>query len=92
MCSSDITANGFDWLPEKKYLMPRLNTVHKCRNFDRIREWAFQRFVPLNNLQSNVEADGKLVDYTGVFPNPEAPENRVKNPELREFHHTVDDI
>jgi len=88
-CSSDVTANGFDWFPQTHYMRPRLDTVHKCRNFSRIKEFAFERFIPLNNLQSHVEADGVLVDYTGVFPDPEATENW---PSHSDWHYTVDDM
>jgi len=88
-CSADVTANGFEWLPQTHYLRPRLDTVHRCRNFSRIREYAFERFIPLTNLQSNVEADGKLVDYTGVFPDPEAKENWLIP---TDWHHTVDEM
>jgi hypothetical protein len=87
-CNSDVTANGFDWRDDIKYMMPRINTVHKCRNFDKIKEWAFERFVPLNNLQSNVEPTG-LVDWSKTYPNPEDPENLEQHPE---FRYTVDDM
>ncbi|KAF3018919.1 hypothetical protein E8E14_010684 [Neopestalotiopsis sp. 37M] len=87
-CSSDVTANGFDWREDVKYMMPRINTVHSCRNFDKIKKWAFDRYVPLNNLQSNVEASG-LVDWSKTYPNPEDPKNLEQHPE---FQYTVDDM
>ena len=42
-CSSDITPNTWIWNEEKQMAAPRLDNMHMCRNFDKIREWAQAR-------------------------------------------------
>lgn len=50
---------------------PELKTVHMCRNFSEIREWAFDRFVNFTtNKRLHVE-DDRIVDYSGWGPDPE---------------------
>jgi hypothetical protein len=40
MCNAGVAAQGFDWFQELHYILVRINTVHRCRNFDGIRDWA----------------------------------------------------
>jgi Mycotoxin biosynthesis protein UstYa len=88
MCNADVAAQGFDWFQELHYIRVRIDTVHRCRNFDRIRDWAWERAVPWNSHMAHVdEKTGRVIDY-GFVPDPEfvhefTPEN---------FHHTKDDM
>lgn len=69
-------------------LQPNLQTIHTCRNFDSIRNWAFQRHVDEVNLEHHVE-NGTIVDYTGnnsesgVFIEADIP---------KDFQYTVDEM
>ncbi|KAK4445587.1 hypothetical protein QBC34DRAFT_497503 [Podospora aff. communis PSN243] len=87
-CHSDISVNGFEWMEDKKILMPTLHNVHMCRNFSKIREWAFPRFVNLPTKRMHVE-NGKLVDYRGDGPDPEQVAiSKVP----KGWNYTVDDL
>lgn len=43
MCASDITPMPFAWYLEWEVNFPVFNTLHTCRDFDAIREWALER-------------------------------------------------
>lgn len=49
---------------------PGLGVVHRCRDFERIRRWAFQRSVDLGNRRQHVLESGQIADHT-LGPNPE---------------------
>lgn len=69
MCNADTSAQGFDWFPEEKYLRIRLDSVHRCRNWDLIHEWADEHVAPWNGNIAHVdETTGRVVDY-GKDPN-----------------------
>lgn len=40
MCSVDVTPNIWIWDEVRQRSVPRLDTVHTCRNFEKIRDWA----------------------------------------------------
>ncbi|KZT36409.1 hypothetical protein SISSUDRAFT_1034870 [Sistotremastrum suecicum HHB10207 ss-3] len=40
MCTVDITPNVFQWSDLKRQVWPHFDSVHTCRNFDAINEWA----------------------------------------------------
>ncbi len=39
-CSSDVSTITWEWSPKNGKMMGNLQTVHTCRNFDKIRDWA----------------------------------------------------
>ena len=51
-------------------MMPRLDITHTCRNFSKIQEWAWARFVNTTNKKTRVDEDGRIVDYAGLGSNP----------------------
>lgn len=61
-CHADTAAMTFDWI-EDSQLTSHSEILHTCKNFDLIRDWAYERYVPANQ-RSHVE-DGKVVDYNG---------------------------
>ncbi|KIM85848.1 hypothetical protein PILCRDRAFT_347779 [Piloderma croceum F 1598] len=40
MCSADVTPMVWTWDEEAQRTFPRSDTLHSCRNFEKIREWA----------------------------------------------------
>ncbi|KAM3462620.1 hypothetical protein MY5147_007693 [Beauveria neobassiana] len=69
-CSADVSAVPYRWHPETKIAEPDIRSVHVCRNFTKIRDWAFERFVPMTSKRMHVE-DGVVVDYSGAGRDPE---------------------
>ena len=43
MCASDITPMPFAWYLEYQVNFPVFDTLHTCRDFDAIKEWAQAR-------------------------------------------------
>jgi len=39
MCQSDVTPVTSNWVMGHRSPSPDFNTVHKCRNFDKLLEW-----------------------------------------------------
>lgn len=71
MCHSDTSLITYKWLERQKIVEPELEVVHVCRNFDKIRDWSFQRSISFDNKRLHVE-NGAIVDYTNWGPDPEA--------------------
>ncbi|UNI23174.1 hypothetical protein JDV02_009009 [Purpureocillium takamizusanense] len=67
MCHSDISTVPFRWSETSQALKPRLDSVHVCRNFTKIREWALERHVDVGNMRAQVE-HGQVVDYSSTAP------------------------
>lgn len=42
---------------------PQLGVMHMCRDFERIRDWAYQRYIDPGNRRQHVE-NGRIVDYS----------------------------
>jgi len=40
MCSADVTPMVWTWDEEAQRSFPRSDTLHSCRNFEKIQEWA----------------------------------------------------
>ncbi|ROW15314.1 hypothetical protein VPNG_03062 [Cytospora leucostoma] len=59
-CQADTAAMTFDWI-EDSSLVIHSEMLHTCRNFDLIRDWAYERYVPVHQ-RSHVE-NGKVVEY-----------------------------
>lgn len=60
MCHGDVSPTKFEWDEKNQMLLPRLSTRQTCRNFDRIRSWAFDRKIPKFNVSEHV-VDGRIV-------------------------------
>lgn len=71
MCHSDVAVNTFVW-KASKIMEPNLGTLHVCRNFTKIREWAMERAVEItrSDKQRKVE-HGRIVDYGLTYANAE---------------------
>ncbi|TQW01129.1 tat pathway signal sequence [Cordyceps javanica] len=89
-CAADVSAIPYRWHHETKIAEPDIRSVHMCRNFTKIREWAFGRFIPMTTKRKHVE-DGVVVDYTGVGRDPEEVlAEELANPEG--WNKTVNDL
>lgn len=40
MCSADVTPFVWAWHEETQRSVPRADTLHSCRNFGKVRQWA----------------------------------------------------
>ncbi|KAM3430086.1 hypothetical protein NHJ13734_007893 [Beauveria thailandica] len=69
-CSVDVSVVPYRWHPETNIAEPDIRSAHVCRNFTKIRDWAFERFVPMTSKRMHVE-DGVVVDYSGDGRDPE---------------------
>jgi hypothetical protein len=43
MCSGDVSPITANWVLTHHHPHPDFNTVHKCRNFDKLLEWAEEK-------------------------------------------------
>ena len=64
-CFSDISALNYQWIDSKKRLMPKRHSVHMCRNFEKIQDWALSRLVDGISTRGHVE-DGVAKDYSDL--------------------------
>ncbi|KAL4263319.1 ustYa family protein [Pleurotus pulmonarius] len=53
MCSSDISVNLFYNPRKERRPFPRFDQLHTCRNFGKLREWAFARTTAVYTESSN---------------------------------------
>ena len=67
-------------------MQAQINSVHTCRNFDKIKEWAFDQYVEKTSSRSRVE-NARIVNYSSWGPDP-----TMLNSEPKGFHHTRDDF
>lgn len=49
LCHSDVTPVTFHWNRRMESIVQKLETPHKCRNFEKIRRWAGERMVPFDD-------------------------------------------
>lgn len=49
VCHSDVTPVTFHWNRRMQSIVQKLETPHKCRNFEKIRRWAGERRVPFDD-------------------------------------------
>ena len=62
MCSTDVTPNVWSWDERRQRNFPRLDSVHTCRNFEKIKEWAINHHIHKDFvLTVHMEDD---LDYT----------------------------
>jgi hypothetical protein len=88
MCNANVSLQGCDWFQELHYIRVRIDTIHRCRYFDRIRDWAWERSVPWNSHMAHVDEEtGRVVDY-GFVPDPQL----VHEFTPEGFHYTRDDM
>jgi hypothetical protein len=73
-----------------KHLQPRLDSVHTCRNFEKIQDWAFDRYVDFKDHRLHVE-DGKIVDYS-AFEDPKVGPNTTNLSRPEGFYHTREEF
>ncbi|KAF2245941.1 hypothetical protein BU26DRAFT_607235 [Trematosphaeria pertusa] len=64
-CSADIAPIPFTWMPERKYMLLRMDTYHRCRDFDALHAWTRERQVGEYSESRHVEG-GRVVDYAGM--------------------------
>ncbi|KAJ3494300.1 hypothetical protein NLG97_g4167 [Lecanicillium saksenae] len=89
-CNVDISAIPYRWNDETKIAEPNSQNMHMCRNFTKIRDWAFDRYIAITTKRVHVE-DGVLVDYSGAGRDPEkVSEERLANP--KGWDKTVNDM
>ncbi|KDQ29973.1 hypothetical protein PLEOSDRAFT_1037801, partial [Pleurotus ostreatus PC15] len=55
MCSSDVSLIVWRWDEEAGQSFPRGDVVHRCRDFDRIKEWALENQLG-NHFNTSVHA------------------------------------
>ncbi|KAH8897914.1 hypothetical protein GQ53DRAFT_818168 [Thozetella sp. PMI_491] len=90
MCNADTSANGYDWFPSIHYLRIHLNSVHRCRNWDMVRDWAKEHYVPYNGRMAHVnEETGRLEDF-GTEADLDPTKVTIINPP--DFRYTKDDM
>ena len=54
MCSSDTGLLFWGWREDRQEYVLNFGSVHKCANFDAVRDWAFSRNTDANSLPPNV--------------------------------------
>ncbi|ROW02159.1 hypothetical protein VSDG_02340 [Cytospora chrysosperma] len=81
-CHADTAAMTYDWI-EDSQLTSHSDILHTCRNFELIRDWAFERYVPVHQ-RSHVEG-GKVVDYVGKPYGPDWEKIKFVVPEDWEY-------
>ncbi|KAJ8489377.1 hypothetical protein ONZ45_g11588 [Pleurotus djamor] len=58
MCSSDVSTIVWKWDEKHHQAFPKGSVVHRCRDFDQIKEWALdRRTVEKYNTSRHVESD-----------------------------------
>ena len=61
MCSADVATVPVQWNDATKSMRPRVDTVHTCRNFDKLRDWALERNLSeFKGASRVVNVNGKL--------------------------------
>jgi hypothetical protein len=45
ICTVDVTPLVWQWSEERQMLVEKATTVHTCRNFEKVQEWAAKRMV-----------------------------------------------
>jgi len=72
-CSADINPFTYHFVEDRQIIEPDIGSFHVCRNFSKIQEWTFPRYVDVENRQSRVLPDGRIADYSKFRPAPEQP-------------------
>lgn len=90
MCNADTSLITYDWL-KSNIMEPQLKTVHMCRDFGRLREWAFDRYVNFTTNKRRHVEHGVIVDYTNRGVDPE--DAKAAESYLPEgWNYTVEDL
>lgn len=77
LCHADTSATTWEWI-EGSQMSIRAETLHVCRNFDMISQWAYDRHVE-GNQRTHVES-GQVVDYSDQPPSAEWDKIQVMPP------------
>lgn len=89
MCNADVSTVGYDWFPEINLLRTRLDSVHRCRNWDAIHDWALDHQAPYNGHNSHVDEEtGEIVDF-GFKP---TVDERVHFFEPEDWEYTIEEM
>jgi hypothetical protein len=67
-------------------MQAQMDSIHTCRNFEKIQEWAFDRYVDKSSSRTHVE-NGRIVDYSSWGPDPTKQDVKSKD-----FRHTKDEF
>lgn len=60
MCQADTGLITYAWVPFSDHPTPDFNTMHKCRNFDAIREWVVDQ-APEKPVDHRKPASGAYI-------------------------------
>jgi len=60
MCNSDTGLLFWSWHEKVQEYVLNFGSMHKCANFDAVRDWAFSRNTDADNLPSNVYIGNEL--------------------------------
>jgi len=72
MCSADVGVVPFTWVDKRQWMpkedtkphrLPLFNNIHRCRNFDAIRDWYWhhQNPGPFNHVQWDPRPDETMM-------------------------------
>lgn len=77
MCASDVTPVTSNWVQGHHSPHPDFNTMHKCRNFDKLLEWVedhdnggVPRQSPNPNWWPRPSLATTILDYEPEYPAP----------------------
>jgi hypothetical protein len=70
-CFSDTSAYNYQWFDGQKRIVPKLQSMHMCRDFGKLQNWTQSQLDDSISTSKHVEG-GEVVDYSGFNPEPEA--------------------
>ncbi|EOA80854.1 uncharacterized protein SETTUDRAFT_100702, partial [Exserohilum turcica Et28A] len=89
MCNADVTPMHYEWNDEIKSVVPKITITHVCRNFEKIKKWAADRWVDWKwSDNRKVVENGEVKDYSGwevMTEEHPLPKDWVENEHLSEF-------
>jgi Mycotoxin biosynthesis protein UstYa len=69
MCSVDIAVLGQVWWNhDEPTAFPDFNTKHKCRNFEAVRQWAYEHQAPERVPEDYLQPPRSLDDVYEAVP------------------------
>lgn len=48
MCHSDVAPMQYEWSESAQTVQGQMQNLHMCRNFEKIKHWAFERWLKVN--------------------------------------------
>ncbi|EMD85874.1 hypothetical protein COCC4DRAFT_209332 [Bipolaris maydis ATCC 48331] len=89
MCNADVTPMHYEWSDEIKSVVPKITVTHVCRNFDKVKKWAADRWVDWKWTDNRkVVENGKVKDYSNWKVETEEhplPNDWAENERANEF-------